>query len=471
MTTTAAEAPPGLRRRRGLRFRLVVVFALGGFALSALLGVITYSLTQSSVIHQREQTATRQAFLNARLVRDVLTARTADAKTALASLDLPSGSRVVLDHHGRWFGTSVAVSRDNVPGALRSLVGKDSAGRQLVDLRSEPNLVVGVPLPAVSAGYYEVFALDDVSRTLRSLALALASGAAVATLVSGLMGWWVARRVLRPVRDVSLAAARIASGDLDTRLATGGDPDLDGLTRSFNQMVDALSNRIARDARFTADVTHELRSPLTTLAGATELMLARRDALGERDRTVLDLMAEEVHRFQRVVEELLELGRDDAGVARIELEPVRLAQLVLHVTENAAREQGQRSIAVEIGPEVADASLLLDKRRVERILVNLLENARAYAGGATAVSADRDGDLVRVTIDDRGPGVSESEREKVFERFFRGAVGGRRGASDGTGLGLSLVAEHARLHGGRAWVEDAPGGGARFVVELPWRRS
>ncbi|HVF32764.1 MAG TPA: HAMP domain-containing sensor histidine kinase, partial [Acidimicrobiales bacterium] len=112
-----------------------------------------------------------------------------------------------------------------------------------------------------------------------------------------------------------------------------------------------------------------------------------------------------------------------------------------------------------------------DKRRLERVLVNLVENAAAYGGGATKVEVGRRNGHVHVVVEDRGSGVPAAERTKVFERFFRGSAAGRRGAGGGSGLGLALVVEHVRLHGGTVWVEDGPGGlGARFVVELPASR-
>jgi len=110
-----------------------------------------------------------------------------------------------------------------------------------------------------------------------------------------------------------------------------------------------------------------------------------------------------------------------------------------------------------------------DKRRLERVIANLVENAANYGGGANRVQVERDGATLRISVEDEGPGVPPEERDAVFERFFRGSASGRRrSGGQGSGLGLALVAEHVRLHGGRVWVEDRPGGpGARFVVELP----
>jgi signal transduction histidine kinase len=169
-----------------------------------------------------------------------------------------------------------------------------------------------------------------------------------------------------------------------------------------------------------------------------------------------------------VVSELLELSRADSGVEQLDAEPVRLGELVLQA---ASRLDGAAT-TVEIEPEVASTAILADKRRLERVLANLFGNAQSHGEGLATIKVSRRGDFARVEVEDNGPGVPLDEREAVFERFFRGAVSGRRGTDSGAGLGLALVAEHIAAHGGRVWVEDrddprAPG--ARFVFEIPWR--
>jgi signal transduction histidine kinase len=126
------------------------------------------------------------------------------------------------------------------------------------------------------------------------------------------------------------------------------------------------------------------------------------------------------------------------------------------------------SFTIEIDPEVSEIAILTEKRRLERILANLLENARSHGGGIERVTIGRFDDRARIAIEDRGPGVATAERQRVFERFYRGVAAGRRNAAAGTGLGLALVAEHARALGAVVYIEDGRSG-ARFVVELPWR--
>jgi signal transduction histidine kinase len=230
-------------------------------------------------------------------------------------------------------------------------------------------------------------------------------------------------------------------------------------------MASALEDRIARDERFASDVSHELRSPLMTLSASIEVLKARRDDLDERAGSALDLLVADVARFEQLVNDLLEISRLEAGAAELDLDSVDPAELVLHAVGAASNS----AVPVHYDEEVAGTRILADKRRLERVVANLLDNAAKYAGGATAVRVGLDGENVRIVVEDAGPGVPEEVRQKIFERFARGTEAGRRTKDRGVGLGLALVAEHVRLHGGTVWVEDRPDGteGAAFVVELP----
>jgi signal transduction histidine kinase len=203
-----------------------------------------------------------------------------------------------------------------------------------------------------------------------------------------------------------------------------------------------------------------------TLSASVDVLQTRRDELSERSQAALDLLAAEVGRFSQLVEDLLEISRYDAGAVRLELDEIRLAEFVMQAVR--ASSNG-RNVPVELDSELASVVVQADKRRLARVVANLLDNARKYANGATSVSLCRVDDSVQIAVEDDGPGIPEDERDIVFERFARGGGAGRRGSGEGVGLGLALVAEHVRLHGGRVWVEDRGPGepGARFVVELP----
>jgi signal transduction histidine kinase len=425
------------------------------------LALLTYELSRNYLAGQRERTAKRQAFVNARLVAEGLRAADVDVQQLLASLETPADSQSLVQSHGEWYSTSVAARPAQLPAGLRDTVLSGAASTQRLRIGGTARLVVGVPIPSVGAAYFEIFALTELASTLHVLAISLLVAAGLTTLAGAALGAWAARRVLSPVHALSTSAARVAAGDLDTRIPPDADPDLASVASSFNAMVDALQRRIDRDARFAADVAHELRSPLTTLVTSLVVLRRRSQQWDEPSRTAVALMSTEVGRFQRLVEDLLEMARADAGADDGALEHVRVGELVLHTLARSPYAQ----VPTEIDDAAARTVVLADKRRLERTLVNLLANAAQHADGAGLVAARRVGDVVRIEVHDRGPGVRDEDRERIFDRFARARAGSRAGG--GVGLGLALVADHVQRQGGRVWVSDSPIGGACFVVELP----
>jgi signal transduction histidine kinase len=340
----------------------------------------------------------------------------------------------------------------------------------------QPQIAVGVPIPSIHAAYFEVFSLSDLGHTLGVLEGTLVVAGVVTTVLGAALGRFASRRLLRPLTAVSRAAVAIAGGQLDTRLPSETtDPDLEGLTTSFNAMVDQIQSRIEREARFNSDVSHELRSPLTTLAASLEVLERDLAELPPRAQRALQLLGEDLRRFQRMVGELLEISRADAGSTDVFLDEVNVGELVRRAVEAGVRTLGEGATApqVHITPDVETAHVGVDKRRFERVMTNLLENAENYGGGAVSISVEgRENGApgqrsIQIAVEDEGPGIDPSERTKVFERFYRGSASGRRGTGTGTGLGLALVAEHMRLMHGEAWAESSATGGARFVIALP----
>jgi two-component system, OmpR family, sensor histidine kinase MtrB len=462
----------------GLRARVTATFAIGAFALSTIMAGITYFTARQSFLNERQATVQRQAFANASLIQSSLRSPGTDVEQLLELADTLPGSRSVLRTGGQWYATSISVGQSAIPADERSLVLGGTPASQLISIAGTPEIVIGVPLPSVHAAYFEVFSLDELAGTLRTLAFALAAAALVTTLAGAAVGRWASGRALRPLAGLTDAAVAIAGGQLDTRVEAGTDVDLQELASAFNRMTANLEERIEREARFTSDVSHELRSPLTTLTATVGILESHRSELAPRARSALDLLDGDLRRFTRMVDDLLEISRFDAGSAELSLDAVDPGELVLHAVAASAPvgADGHRSpitFPVEVGPGVEGLRLWVDKRRFERVMANLVENASAYAGGVTRVivarrPVDRDPPWsVQVIVEDQGPGIPQDERPHLFERFYRGSRAGQRASSQGTGLGLSLVAEHVRLHGGSVRVEDAPGGGARFVVEIP----
>jgi signal transduction histidine kinase len=475
---------------------VTTTFAIGALALSTIMAGITYFTARQSFLNERQTTDQRQAFANASLILNSLRSPDVNVDELLEQVDTLPGSRSVLHATGQWYATSISVGKGAIPDQERTLVLSGTPATQLFSINGTPQLVIGVPLPAIHAAYYEVFSLAELEGTLRALAFALAAAALVTTLAGAALGRWASGRALRPLAGVTEAAVAIAGGQLDTRVEAGDDVDLEELASAFNQMTANLQDRIEREARFTSDVSHELRSPLTTLSATVGVLEGHRGELGPRAQSALDLLDGDLQRFTRMVDDLLEISRFDAGSAELYLDEVDPAELVRQavVSSMPSDDAGARkpvTIPVVVSPDIAGLRLRVDKRRFERVMANLFENARLYAGGVTRVVVERGpsspggspggssggssggsiGGSIRVIVEDQGPGIPRAERAHLFERFYRGSRAGQRASSEGTGLGLSLVAEHVRLHGGTVWIEDARGGGSQFIVELPFTPS
>jgi len=448
------------KRRLGLRGRLAIAFAVLGLAVAGSLAALAYQRTRTVLVEDRQDAAVVQTFVNARLVRDALRGEDVDVAELLASLSTANRSEPLLRQDERWYGRSVTVDADDLPSALRQRVDRGVASRQRFVLDGRPLLGVGVPIPAIGAEYFEVFPLDDLETTLQTLTAALWTGAGVAGIGVALIGLVVSRRMLRPLASATDAARQLASGDLSTRIDEPADPELEPLVDAFNDMATSLAARVERDRRFASVVSHELRSPLTSLRTAVDVAVTRLPELDDRARVAVDLVVDQLARFERMTLDLLEISRIDAGVAPVDARPVEVATAVRELVATITNHR----VRTTVQPAARDLVVPLDLARLEWSLRNLLANAQHHAGGATDVVVDADDAVVRIAVDDAGPGIPEDERDLVFERFARGraAMG-----KPGSGLGLSLVHEHVRVMGGTVVVGTSPDNGARVTIELP----
>ena len=446
---------------RGLRGRMVLYFSLSAFAAAVSLSIVTYASTRAYLLDQRSEFATSQAINNAGLLRTLVGVNPEDAGDIVTNIRTESGGYAVLhlgDEESFFAQEPLRFTQSNLPSELLTKTLAGQSARQRFEFNGEPYEALGISIAAISGHYFEAFPLTDVERTLNTIRTTLIFGIILITLAGGIFGFSSSRSVLRPLRRVASVATDIASGGLDVRLEDERDPELSILASSFNNMVDAVQSRIQRETRFASDVSHELRSPITALAAAVEVLQGRRDELSDRNKKAFDIIASQVHRFDRTVLDLLELSRLDAGAGRTQEEIVNLADLVKRVSQR----HGFGEVAFKTSLN-ADDETVLDKRRIERIVLNLLENARDHAGGATSISVTGDERQLHITVEDAGAGVAQSERERIFERFARGTASRN---STGSGLGLAIVKEHARALGGDAWVETNSIGGAVFIVSI-----
>ncbi len=377
--------------RLGIGARITAVFGLGALVLSVLLGGISYFTVRHFLLAGREAAAQQQAFGNASIVRSDLASGATQYVALLAQIDAGTDAHSVLYHRSKAYVSSLSVNASSLPAQLRHEVRRGTPATQTYrNAAGTAEIAVGLPVPSVQADYFEVFDLSDLDHTLRVLGLTLFGAGAVTTLLGIALGRFASRRLLRPLADVSEAAGAIAGGELDTRLdIEAADPDLVGLTTSFNTMVDQLQERIEREARFNSDVSHELRSPLTTLGAAVGVLETDRDRLPARSQRALQLLSDDLRRFQRMVSDLLEMSRADAGSTDVFLEEVNVSELVQRSVETGighmdARRHGTPEVHVD--PDVEMWRVGVDKRRFERVMVNLMENADHYGGGVTTIA-------------------------------------------------------------------------------------
>jgi two-component system sensor histidine kinase MtrB len=450
--------------RLSLRWRVAVAFGLGSLALTSVLAVTTWQLASGYMLDQREVSATQQAEVNVRLVDASLHTGSSGLEELLTGLTTDPNSSILLRRPGRWLTSGRQLDPTALPQSLLDIAHSRTAARQRLMVGGIPVLAVGLPLSAENDFYLQLFPLEQLDSTFRFLSTVLMIGTALSALFGVTLGFWTSRRALHPLTVLTAAASRMAGGDLTARVPQQDDPDLRPLAASFNATADALEHRVRQDARFAGDVSHELRSPLTIMVNAAEVLRRRKDDMPTTARHAVDLLTAVVHRFHRMVVDLLEISRGDQEDRAEELEEVELVGLVRHVL--AARPCADVPIEHADPPPVVRG----DRRRLDRVFANLLDNAEHHAGGPVRIGVRRRDGQVRLEVDDNGPGVPVPLRERVFERFARGTPAGRRGNDGGSGLGLALVAQHVRRHHGQVWVEDRPGGGARFVVELPEAR-
>jgi two-component system, OmpR family, sensor histidine kinase MtrB len=446
---------------RGLRARIVLGFAAVTLLVSVVLVTATFLLARSYLLDQREASLTRQAFADANVLNSRLATAGTEVGDVLGDLVPSGGADIVVRSGDSWYSSSLDVGQRDVPVGLSDIVSGGEAATVPIATAEGPALMIGVPLRAAGAEFYEAAPLTELRQVLRTLAAVLAAGAAAATAAGAAFGVWASRRAVQPLEQVAGAATRIAGGELNTRLPATDDPDLVAIVAGFNSMVEALGARIDRDARFVGDVSHELRSPLTTLVTSVEVLAARREELSPRGQQALTFVEGELGRFRRTLDDLLQLARIDGANALDAARPVSMTELMREVLAHTGRPAD-----LLVGDPEEDTTVRGDKTSLERAVRNLLDNADRHAGGPKAVRVERNEHRVLVTVDDGGPGVAIEDRERIFERFARGQGASRR-SLPGAGLGLAIVAETATRHGGAAWCSDAPDGGARFTLSLP----
>jgi two-component system, OmpR family, sensor histidine kinase MtrB len=436
-----------------LRRRLTVVLALAVGLTAAALATGSYVLVRHNLLSDSVDSSVVQT------KRNLDVARAYGSTTDLIRAYRSRGDFLTVAlRGGKSYLSGPEVTLRSVPAGLRAIVARGDLGYERTSVAGRHYLVTGAPSPR-SGELYFFYAEDGLRHELAVLRNVLLVGGGMLVLLAALAGYGLARRTLRPVARASEAAHSLAEGLLETRLPVEGTDEFGAWARSFNEMAAALEAKIAelqaaqaRERRFTADVAHELRTPVTALMGEAALL---RDHLGEMppgSRRPAELLIGDVARLRRLVEDLMEMSRLDAGVERVRSEPVDVAALV-QATVHARGWDGRVRL------EGDGLRVTSDPRRLERIVANLVDNALEHGGSRVTVTV-LDG---AVEVADDGPGIRAEHLPHLFERFYK-ADAARSGV--GSGLGLAIAYENARLLGADLAVESDPTG-TRFTLRLP----
>ncbi|PSL05386.1 two-component system sensor histidine kinase MtrB [Haloactinopolyspora alba] len=371
---------------------------------------------------------------------------------------------------------------DRVPARLRTSVRQEGrlAFQRTVE-SGEPFLYAGTPVTSdngtpTGIEVYAAVSLAPQQQRIDALARQAAIVLSVAAVAAVVVALVAARSVLRPVRALGLAAARLGAGDLTTRLPVRGNDELAGLVRGFNDAAAGLEDSVTRlrreeanSRRFVADVSHELRTPLSAMTAVTDTLDEEAARLGGDGAAAAGVLSTETHRLAELVENLIEISRFDAGSAELHLREIDARELV----ERAIARRGW-SDAVELrtapGTGRSAVALVADPRRLDVVVANLVGNAVTHGAEPITVTvsdvpAARGENEVTISVHDDGPGMPPEVQQNVFGRFYKADAS--RGRSDGSGLGMAIAWENVRLHGGRIDLSSSPGEGTRFTVRLP----
>jgi two-component system sensor histidine kinase MtrB len=461
---------------RGVRGRLLVTI-VGLVALtSVVLGAGAYLYVATSLRGQQQEQAIAQTDFNVGVLADQVLPPGATKQDVVDSgligaFELRGGAGTIVDFGDGDPVTSGFIAANalaRLSPELRSLVAGGEIGYERLALDGTPYLVTGAVRPNGGPAFYFLFDAAGTEAAIAQLGQALLVGGLILTGLAALAAGFLARGILRPVRDASLAAGRIAAGDLSARLPVDSRDEFGAWAATFNRMAASLERtveelRLAQDQQraFVADVSHELRTPTTALVQEAALLRDHLDALPPDGRRGGELLVRDVARLRTLIDDLLEISRFDAAAevaTPTEFDAAAFVRAVVTARLPRAR----------LDLPVAPIRVVLDRRRLERILGNLLDNAREHGeASAVEVALDVEGDTLRLTVADRGPGVPSDELPHLFERFHKADPSRSRG---GSGLGLAIAREHAELLGGTLDAALRDGGGLGFVLLLPVTR-
>ncbi|MER5771709.1 HAMP domain-containing sensor histidine kinase [Streptomyces sp. NPDC001985] len=469
-----------------MRLRLVVAFVIVALASAVTATALAYRDARTAVLQRTQNAAVddiRQRVGAVAADFDLPPDQRSLARFA-AKVSEGIGARIVVARYQDLSAVSdaLAETEGRITTELRAAVRAGEGARfQRVMWRGEPYLTVGMPVRYADGDRrtsgLEVFAITDLRAERDDTAALLDSvraGTVPVVVLAAVLALLAAGTVLRPVRKLGRATRELAAGDLGSRVAVTGHDELAELARTFNETADALQasdaelrEQEAKARRFVADVSHELRTPLAAMTMVATVLEEDADQLPPDAARAARTVGAETARLARLVDDLMEISRFDAKAARLNAAETDLADTV-----RASLELRRWTDRVETELDEG-VRAVVDRRRVDVIVANLVGNALRHGAPPVTVGLTADGPWVVLSVADRGPGLPPAARQRVFDRFYKADAARTRGAVDdsgqGSGLGTAIALENARLHGGTIEVAGAPGGGALFTLRLPLR--
>ena len=477
---------PSLTAR--LRIGFLVLFAL--LLIVSLLGV--GRLFQIRVNYENDITRNFQLELQGERLRSAFILEQAAARPATAH---QSPSQAELDQAAASFSGAAAAARQQtgddavLTANLNRLVAAEAAWRKAV---AEPLIHEHVPPPRLDSRLTSAVtnsgeqlandtraargsARDHARTDTRNTTILVAAGLGGALLAALILFSGLINSMRAPLGRLVEGARRLAGGDLRTRVEVGGPVEIATLGRAFNEMANSLE----RDARerdrveqmkddFVLTVSHELRTPVTVVKGFAEMLTAQRKSLNTRQFEAAEVIAESAGQLQKMINDLLDLARSDAGKLRIEPEPTPVRPLAQRIGRQMRPnfESKNQEFTVTVEKDLPD--IQADAGRIGQVLANLLTNANKYApdGSQVQLAAIQVGDEVQFAVSDSGPGLDGDQLDHVFDRFWR-ADSSESQSVGGTGLGLAIAKSLVELHGGAISATSSPGEGATFRFVLP----
>ncbi|MBA3489011.1 MAG: HAMP domain-containing histidine kinase [Longispora sp.] len=475
-----------LPRLRGLRVRLIVLFAVVALASTAGTSALSYRITRNAIL-QSHQDATLKQFREkiSGLAPELIyppTQETLDQLARSLSTSRGSANAEYRDDQGKTF-TSFgfeSIPANFQPAELQKTVRESG---QLVFQRvsswNQPYLIMGTSIDTVGDDGYrrrsgvEVYyweGLQPEQASIDQLGQSLQIATAVALILAILLAALAAHRVLSPVRELGTATRQLAAGRLDTRAAVRGNDELADLARTFNETAGALETSVdelrqmeAGARRFVADVSHELRTPLAAMVAVTDVLDAHAQHLAGDAGSAARLVSAETRNLARLVEDLMEISRFDAKTASLTLDDTGIRSAL---AETLDRRGWVENVDINVSRELM---WRLDPRRFDLIIANLVGNALRHGAPPVQIRAwvkdSSPSSWLCVEVTDCGPGLSDEALAHAFERFYK--ADSARTRSKGSGLGLSIAYENVALHGGTIHAANRPDGGAVFALRLP----